>query len=179
MFSNGPEDRSLRIREGYKRVPQYKLKRRIDRIMGRTRLEKLYLRYCYELGYLPKYNQNPSRVHTLLKDELLRCDMYSEEAKLLSRCSISSAEQLAEYKEELETKLESLEDERYRLRLRVKRKIPEEEKALCQKEIFEITSNLKELRKELRLVNDIEERSPVMEKQLEQIDKEKQREVQR
>ena len=105
--------------------------------------------------------------------------MYSEEAKLLSRCSISSAEQLAEYKEELETKLESLEDERYRLRLRVKRKIPEEEKALCQKEIFEITSNLKELRKELRLVNDIEERSPVIEKQLEQIDKEKQREVQR
>ena len=105
--------------------------------------------------------------------------MYSEEAKLLSRCSISSAEQLAEYKEELETKLESLEDDRYRLRLRAKRKIPEEEKSLCQKEIFEITSKLKELRKELSLVNDIEERSHAMEKQLEQIDKEKQREVQR
>ena len=179
VFSNGSEARSLRIREGYKRAPQYNLKRRIDRIMGRTSLEKLYLRYCYELGYLPKNNQHPSRIHTLLKDELLRCDMYSEEAKLLSRCSISSAEQLAEFKEELETKLESLEDDRYRLRLRAKRKIPEEEKALCQKEIFEITSRLKELRKELRLVNDIEERSPVMEKQLEQIDKEKQREVQR
>lgn len=179
VFSNGPEDRSLRIREGYKRVPQYKLKRRIDRIMGRTRLEKLYLRYCYELGYLPKYNQNPSRVHTLLKDELLRCDMYSEEAKLLSRCSISSAEQLDEYKEELETKIESLEDDRYRLRLRAKRRIPEDEKAFCQKEIFEITSRLKALRKELRLVNDIEERSPIMERQLEQIDKERHKEVQR
>ena len=179
VFSNGNEARSLRIREGYKRAPQYNLKRRIDRIMGRTSLEKLYLRYCYELGYLPKYNQQTSKVHTLLKDELLRCDMYSEEAKLLSRCSISSAEQLAEYKEELKTRIESLEDDRYRLRLRAKRKIPEEEKALCQKEIFEITSRLRELRKELRLVNDIEERSPVMEKQLEQIDKEKQREVQR
>ena len=130
-------------------------------------------------GYLPKYNQNPSRVHTLLKDELLRCDMYSEEAKLLSRFGISSAEQLAEFKEELETKIESLEDERYRLRLRAKRKIPEEEKNFCQREIFETTSKLKELRKEVRLVNDIEERSPVMEKQLEQIDKEKQREVRR
>ena len=179
VFSNGTEARSLCIREGYKRAPQYNLKRRIDRIMGRTSLEKLYLRYCYELGYLPKYNQNPSRVHTLLKDELLRCDMYSEEAKLLSRFGISSAEQLAEFKEELETKIESLEDERYRLRLRAKRKIPEEEKNFCQREIFETTSKLKELRKELRLVNDIEERSPVMEKQLEQIDKEKQREVQR
>lgn len=179
VFSNGLEARDLRIREGYKRAPQYTLKRRIDRIMGRTSLEKLYLRYCYELGYLPKYSQQTSKVHTLLKDELLRCDMYSEEAKLLSRCSISSSEQLAELKEELETKLESLEDERYRLRLRAKRRIPEEEKALCQKEIFEITSNLKELRKELRLVNDIEERSPVIEKQLKQIDKEKQREVQR
>ena len=179
VFSNGSEARSLRIREGYKRVPQYNLKRRIDRIMGRTSLEKLYLRYCYELGYLPKYNQNPSRVHTLLKDELLRCDMYSEEAKLLSRCSISSAEQLDEYKEELETKIESLEDDRYRLRLRAKRRIPEDEKAFCQKEIFEITSRLKALRKELRLVNDIEERSPIMERQLEQIDKERHKEVQR
>ena len=57
--------------------------------------------------------------------------------------------------------------------------IPEEEKTFCRKEIFEITSKLKELRKELSLVNDIEERSHAMEKQLEQIDKEKQREVQR
>ena len=81
--------------------------------------------------------------------------------------------------EELKTRIESLEDDRYRLRLRAKRKIPEDEKAFCQKEIFEITSRLKALRKELSLVNDIEERSHAMEKQLEQIDKEKQREVQR
>ena len=79
----------------------------------------------------------------------------------------------------MKTRIESLEDDRYRLRLRAKRKIPEDEKAFCRKEIFEITSRLKELRKELRLVNDIEERSPVMERQLEQIDKEKQREVRR
>ena len=41
VFSNGSEARSLRIREGYKRAPQYTLKRRIDRIRGRTSLEKL------------------------------------------------------------------------------------------------------------------------------------------
>ena len=116
------------------------------------------------------------KVYTIQNQDLKK---FSEEAKLLSRYSISSAEQLAEYKEELETKLESFEDDRYRLRLRAKRKIPEDEKAFCQKEIFEITSKLKELRKELRLVNDIEERSPAMERQLEQIDKEKQREVRR
>lgn len=86
--------------------------------------------------------------------------MYSEEAKLLSKCSISSAEQLAEYKEELERKIESLEDDRYGLRLKSKRKISEDEKNFCQREIFEITSKLKALRKELRLVNDIEECSP-------------------
>lgn len=179
VYSNGAEARGLRIRETYKRSPRYTLKRRIDRIMGRSGLEKLYLRYCYELGYLPKYNQHPSKVHRLLKDELLMCDMYSSEAKLLMRQNISTGKELAGYKKQLETEITTLEDERYRLRLKAKRKIPEAEKDFCRSEITEITSRLKTLRSELRLVSDIEERSPGLKSRLVEIDKEKHKEVQR
>lgn len=107
--------------------------------MGRSGLEKLYLKYCYELGYLPKYKQQPSKVHKLLKDELLKCDMYSEEAKLLAQCKISTSKQLSDYKETLEEKIESLEEKRYQLRLKTKRKIPEDERDFCKKEISDIT----------------------------------------
>ena len=173
VFRNGSEARTLRIREGYKKAPQYTLRRRVDKIMGRTGLEKLYLRYCYELGYLPKYRQNASKVHSLLKDELLRCDMYSEEAKLLSREKITNREQLAGHRQKLEARIESLEEKRYELRLNVKKEVPEEEKSLCKSRIADISKELKELRHELKLVKDIEARSPAMEEKLKEIEKER------
>ncbi len=147
--------------------------------MGRSSLEKLYLRYCYELGYLPRYKQNPSKVHSLLKDELLKCEMYSEEAKFLAKHSISDLNELAKHKEMILTGIGSLEEDRDKLRLKAKRKIPEDERSLCKQEIAGLTCELRELRKELKLVEDIEKRSPAVKKQLEQIEKERNKEVQR
>ena len=147
--------------------------------MGRSSLEKLYLRYCYELGYLPKYKQNPSKVHSLLKDELLKCEMYSEEAKLLAKHHISDMSELAAHKEMFLTGIGSLEEDRDKLRLKAQRKIPEDERSLCKEEIAGITCELKSLRKELKLIEDIEKRSPVMKEQLDQMDKERTKEVQR
>lgn len=179
VFNNGTHSRALRIKESCKRAPQYTLKRRIDKIMGRSGLEKLYLRYCYELGYLPRYNQNSSKVHTLLKDDLLKCEMYSEEAKLLSRMRISTKKQLADYKSSLESQIETLENKRSELRLNARRKIPEDERSLCRDKAAGITAELKTLRKELRLAADIESRSPHIEEKLKQIDNTRFKEVQR
>ena len=101
--------------------------------MGRSGLEKLYLRYCYELGYLPKYTQNAGKVHAVLKDELLKCDMYSEEAKLLAKHSISDDSELKAHKEMLLTGIGSLEEDRDKLGLKAKRKIPEDERSYVRK----------------------------------------------
>lgn len=179
VYSNNQGARILRIREAYKHTPQYTLKRRIDRIMGRSGMEKLYLRYCYELGYLPKYTQNPSKVHAVLKDELLKCDMYSSEAKLLAKHNITDMSELKAHKEMLLTGIGSLEEDRDKLRLKVKRKIPEDERSLCKEEIAGITCELRELRKELKLIEDITERSPKVRDDVEQINKDRIKEVQR
>lgn len=179
VYANYQGARILRVREVKRNGQQYSLKRRVDKIMGRSSLEKLYLRYCYELGYLPKYKQNPSKVHSLLKDELLKCEMYSEEAKLLAKHHISDMSELAAHKEMFLTGIGSLEEDRDKLRLKAKRKIPEDERSLCKEEIAGITCELKSLRKELKLIEDIEKRSPVMKEQLDQMDKERTKEVQR
>lgn len=169
----------LRAKESYKQRPQYSLKRRIDKIASRSGIEKLYLRYCYELGYLPKYNQRPTKVHKLLKDELLKCEMYSNEAKLLSRMKITTHKELADYKAVVKEKIKTLEDDRYELRLTAKRKVPDEVKRSYKEKISHISNELKVYRNELKLIEDIEERSPHMEDKLKQIDKERIKEVQR
>ena len=161
------------------RRKQYVLFTREDKIKRVGGLKGLYLHYCYLLGYLPKYKQNPSKVHSLLKDELLKCEMYSEEAKLLAKHHISDMSELAAHKEMLLTGIGSLEEDRDKLRLKAKRKIPEDERSLCKEEIAGITCELKSLRKELKLIEDIEKRSPVMKEQLDQMDKERTKEVQR
>lgn len=179
VYSNNMGARILRIREAGKRSPQYSLKRRVDKIMGRSGIEKLYLRYCYELGYLPKYTQSSSKVHAVMKDELLKCDMYSEEAKLLSENKISDMPKLLEHKDMLLTIISSVEEDRDKLRLKAKRRIPEDERSLCKEEIAGLTCELRKLRKELKLVENIEKRSPVMKEQPNQMDEERTKEVQR
>lgn len=60
-----------------------------------------------------------------------------------------------------------------------KGRCPEEEKSLCKSRIADISKELKELRHELKLVKDIEARSPAMEEKLKEIEKERNKEVQR
>ena len=157
----------------YSRPNHYNLRRRIDRIMGRTGLEKLYLRYCYELGYLPKYRQQPTKLHPLLREDLLKCEMYSEEAKILCRNNISTEADLLSYMDGLWEKMKTVTAKRDELRTYSRRAIPEEEREQVRKVITSLTSQLKELRKEVRLCGDIKERSHHMEENMEAIDKER------
>ena len=107
IYENDPSVRTERLRQHYRQPNNYNLRRRIDRIMGRSGLEKLYLRYCYELGYLPKCQQSPTKLHILLKEDLLKCDQYSEQAKLLSRYHVDTEKDLSDLMENIEGRVKS------------------------------------------------------------------------
>ena len=169
VFSNDIGVRMQRMRNECRSTNHYDLKRRIDKIMGRSGLEKLYLRYCYELGYLPKYRQNPVRLHAVLKEELLKCDLYSEEAKLLARYNISTEEDLEKKIKSLMEDYSSISAQRSELRQKLRRKMPVEEEAQCREKIRELTAELKDTRKELKLCRDIRERSGQVERNLETV----------
>ena len=157
--TNDMSARERRYERQAKRPNNYPMRRRVHKIMKRSGLERLYLRYCYELGYLPKYTQNPKRMHYLLKEDLLKCELYSKEAKLLARNSIVTWEDLSSYKRIIEEKMESLDVERYEERKIAKRQIPEEEQLRRKERIKELTTEIKKLRSEMKLIKDIEERS--------------------
>lgn len=168
VFSNDISVRMQRMRNECRSTNHYDLKRRIDKIMGRSGLEKLYLRYCYELGYLPKYRQNPMRLHAVLKEELLKCDLYSEEAKLLARYNVSTEEDLEKRMKSLTKQYSDVSARRDELRQKLRRKMPVEE-AQCRAKVRELTAELKNTRKELKLCRDIRERSGQVERNLETV----------
>ena len=169
VFSNDIGVRMQRMRNECRSTNHYDLKRRIDKIMGRSGLEKLYLRYCYELGYLPKYRQNPVRLHAVLKEELLKCDLYSEEAKFLARYNINTEEDLEKRMKSLTKQYSDVSARRDELRQKLRRKMPVEEEAQCREKVRELTAELKDTRKELKLCRDIRERSGQVERNLETV----------
>ena len=164
IYSNDESVRLKKYREIYYNRPNnYRMKKRTNKINTRTGLEKLYLRVCYEMGYLPKYRQDPLKVHYLFRDELLRCEIYGKEAQLLSKNHISTAEDLAELKSAETDRYEKLSVERDELRKAAKRKLPQEEIESLKNQITMMTSEMKEIRYELKLIEDIKERSAGLE----------------
>ena len=176
IYDNDPSVRTERVRHQYHRSNHYNLRRRIDRIMGRNGLEKLYLRYCYELGYLPKYQQNMTKLHILLKEDLLKCDQYSEQAKLLSKYHVNTDEDLSLLMEKLEEKMQSVSEERDEMRKVSRRNIPIAQIDAARDKVTELTAELREIRKELKVCSQVQERSDHVRENLEIIDRDRQRE---
>ena len=179
IYENDPSVRTERIRQSYRITNHYNLRRRIDRIMGRTGLEKLYLRYCYELGYLPKYRQNPTRLHIVLKEDLLKCDQYSEQAKLLSKYRVNTDEDLSILMERIDARMKELSSERDELRLTAKRVLPTAETDKAREDAKELTHAIRELRHEAKVCREVQERTGHVRENLEIIDRDRQREKER
>ena len=176
IYDNDPSVRTERLRQQYRQPNNYNLRRRIDRIMGRSGLEKLYLRYCYELGYLPKYQQNPTKLHILLKEDLLKCDQYSEQAKLLSRYHVDTEKDLSDLMENIEGRMEELSLGRDELRRTARRVLPESEISDAKDRIKDLTAEIRELRHELKVCGDIQQRSGHVRENLAAIDRDRLRE---
>ena len=176
IYDNDPSVRTERLRQQYRQPNNYNLRRRIDRIMGRSGLEKLYLRYCYELGYLPKYQQNPTKLHILLKEDLLKCDQYSEQAKLLSRYHVDTEKDLTDLMENNEGRIKVLSLDRDELRRTMRRVLPESEISDAKGRIKYLTAEIRELRHELKVCGDIQHRSGHIRENLAVIDRDRMRE---
>ena len=176
IYDNDPSVRTERLRQQYRQPNNYNLRRRIDRIMGRSGLEKLYLRYCYELGYLPKYQQNPTKLHILLKEDLLKCDQYSEQAKLLSRYHVDTEKDLSDLMESIEGSIKEHSLDRDDFRRTARRVLPESEIGDAKDRIKDLTAEIRELRHELKVCGDIQQRSGNVRENLAAIDRDRLRE---
>ena len=144
-------------------------RRDLSRVKKATGFRALYYHYCYLLGFFPqKKPKCNKRVHYLLREDLMKMDVISEEAKLLARCQIDTAEQLSSYHSELEAQIDTMTAKRtalYKSQRTVAVKNDTEKLAAVKAEAYALSKELKRLRKEVRLCEDIATRSgAIMEK---------------
>ena len=127
----------------------------------------LYLHYCYKLGYFSKEKKvSAAEINYIFREDWLRLDTISEQARLLGREHISTIEQLYSYRDKVDTEINTLIADRKLLRNKTKRKIDDKELSKAKEQISVINGRLKTLRKERKLCDGIAERSGQMQSNL-------------
>ena len=128
-----------------------------------TGFRALYFHYCYLLGVFPqKQNRPPRRVPHALREDLIRAQELTDEARLLSRHRIDTLEQLNAYRSDVESQLAGLTEQRKSLyrKLRTKAVLADPARQEhIRAEISKLSAQIKELRREVKLCGDIALRS--------------------
>ena len=131
-----------------------------------TGFRALYFHYCYLLGIFPK--RKPPQHRQLpfsYREDLIRAKELSDEVRLLAKHHIDTAEQLSAFQSGVESQIQETVNSRKALyrKLRTKPVMQDEEKqAEIKTEISALSGQLKGLRREVRLCEDIAVRSQKM-----------------
>lgn len=179
--------RILQQEQAKRFLPEPKPRRRQVQLKGTFRktrkyrgLRALYFHYCYLLGVFPrKRTQSRKRLHFLLREDLLKLEQITKEAQLLGTHRIDTAEQLSLYQSEVEERIHLLTEQRrelYRQQRTVDVKNDSEFAAEVKADIAKKTAELRQLRKELALCNNIAVRSGVIEERIRTIQEEQRKE---
>ena len=128
-----------------------------------TGFRALYFHYCYLLGVFPqRQNRPPRRVPHALREDLIRAQELTDEARLLSRHRIDTLEQLNAYQSDLKSRLSSITEQRKSLYRQLRTKAvmadPAQQEHI-RAEISKLSAQIKELRREVKLCEDIALRS--------------------
>ncbi len=166
ILSAGTRPRSKASPPPKQTVTVYRFKGDIKKAGHIGGLRGLYLHYSYKLGILPKGRASSQNMHFLLREDIRKMRTISQEARLLARNRIDTAEQLSSYKEGLQKKMETLAADRKRLKNRLRSAGDEQPLAILKADISAITKELSKLRGEVKLCDGITGRSGVMTEKL-------------
>ena len=115
------------------------------------------LKICTGNNIEEKHNRPLSPI---MRAEVQKLDKYIEEYKLLCDNHIESPKELLSFQENSSARISVLEQERYALRLKLRRVKTPEEDASLKEQAKEITARITPLRKELKVALRIEEHIP-------------------
>lgn len=122
-----------------------------------TKIYRLYLYYCYQLGILPK-GTTYHPVSPQLRADLRHLDDIDRQTRYLASHKIETVEELLADRAAKESQLEALTTQRTKLQNKIRRASPEQ-KILLRKEKAEVTAKITSLRKDIRDSKEIEQRS--------------------
>ena len=122
-----------------------------------SHIYRLYLHYCYLLGYLPK-NTDYKPTSPYLKEDLRKLDELSEQVRYMGKYNIETLEDLYADRAKIESDMTKLIEVRTKLQNKIRRAAPAEKETL-RLEKAGVTKQITTLRKQLKLNKGIEERS--------------------
>lgn len=139
-----------------------------------TGIKALYFHYMYRMGII--LQQAPhKKVPFLLKEDLRYIDKISKEATMLVKNKISTIEELEEKQNKLSEKLARLLKERRCYYNKVNRCKNPETRKLLEQDVATLSNEIKQIRKEVRLYDDIKKRSIIMKDKLTKVKEDDQR----
>ena len=122
-----------------------------------SHIYRLYLHYCYLLGYLPK-NTDYKPTSPYLKEDLKKLDEISEQVRYMGKYHIETFDDLYADRATIENDMNRLIEVRTKLQNKIRRATPAEKETL-REEKAGVTVRIMELRKQLKMNKAIEERS--------------------
>jgi hypothetical protein len=128
-----------------------------------TGLRALYFSYLYKMGVFPKRKTpNPKQVYFLFREDIRFIQNISKETRLLVKHDIDTIGQLTAHKDGRAKEVISLSAARKHLRHQSRSIRDEDKLAAVKSDIAALSTKIGELRKEVRLCEDIEIRSTDM-----------------
>ncbi len=123
-------------------------------------LRGLYLHYCYLLGKFPKKQQSRRYVHYLYRDDLLKLKNITDETRFLCRNQVETKAQLLLLRDEIMQRIDKLSEKRDEYRICIRRKdCSVRTENSIKAEIAKMTTELRSLRRQLHLCDEIQKRS--------------------
>lgn len=154
-----PEARTLKGR--YKNKNKLRNKRKV------TGIRALYFHYCYLLKIYPSRTKRVMSKE--LREDIKKMDRLSNEARFLCKSNIQTAQELFQYKSSVIKNINELQSEReYKYKKRKKAKT-NEEKEQFQNEIKLLNIEIKKLREEKAIIEEIELRIPKIKENVKEI----------
>lgn len=150
-----------------------RLKGKFDNIPHKTGLYPMYMRYGYELARVKAYPTSTRRISQTMREDIIKMDNCMMQSETLGKYKIYTIDELNDTRNMLKDKVDELVDMRKALRNMVKRAERASDTARAselKEDIAGITLLLKHTRKEIKWLNQVEERSADVKENLRQID---------
>lgn len=133
-------------------------------------LAALYYYYCYELQIIARYPASVQKVSAALREDLRKIDRLDEQTRFLAANNIESIDDLNQYRNSAEGRVQELTDVRRDLRNKLKRVIRTgDESAILEvkKEIAAVSSRMTKIKNTFKICDSVEERALQIQARLE------------
>jgi hypothetical protein len=132
----------------------------------------LYLYYCYLLKIIVKKPASVKKVPASLREDIVKLDWIIAQTRFLGANKIETAQDLQSKQKEIQIQIEKLTQQRFCLRTALKRALRQDDPAqvdALKAQIAALSAEVRKHRKEVKLCDDIAQRSGVVKENMEQI----------